>query len=415
MKTGSNDTMNFAAMDRRPGADAEPPRTAGRAPASGATGEIVPNSTMAVSVVFTVRNDAQGCRDLLDALGKQSSSPGEIIVVDGGSTDRTREIVRTAAHGLPQLRWIELPGANISQGRNAGIAAAGGDVIALTDSGCMPATDWLEKLTGPFRLDPSLQWVGGSYRVAPRSTFERVVGLATMRGQLDPIDPATFNPSARSMAFRKHVWSHARGFPEWLYTAEDTLFDLKLRRMGVPMRFAGDAVVEWRPRSGWRALARQFYLYARGNAHARLDERNGLYNLRNVALLLMSALLASINPVFFIATMLGAVYFFVRPWHGRCMRIARRMNAHRAYATALAIHWVVAVSDALGCLTGLVQRVTHSRRYRHARARYLELPATSDTPQPTGRPGCAGTLQHRPTPDDPANAATLVLQECPAT
>ncbi|NOS99185.1 MAG: glycosyltransferase [Phycisphaerales bacterium] len=349
-------------------------------------------NTPTISVVITVLNDAAGCEALLNALGEQTRTPDEIVFVDGGSTDQTRECIRTATRQMRQLRLIELPGANISRGRNVGIAAARGDVIALTDCGCRPAADWLHELTQPFRLNANVRWVGGAYSIDPHSLFERVVGLATMRGQLDPIDPKTFNPSARSMAFFKATWRRAGGFPEWLYTAEDTLFDVKLRRMGVAMHLAPRAVVAWRPRSTWRALARQFYFYGRGGGHARLGARNSCYNIRNAILLLLTIPLGLLKPSLWLLAALVGAYFFICPWHGKCFRIARQVRSGRAYVIALATHWVVAMSDAIGYIAGSVQRGLYPRRYHRTMIQYLNPAPASDGPLSFKRPPTADSI-----------------------
>ena len=68
--------------------------------------------------------------------GRLSRPPDEIVIADGGSTDRTVEIIRSAAQdGLP-VRLVMAPGTNISQARNRAIAAAASDIIACTDAGC---------------------------------------------------------------------------------------------------------------------------------------------------------------------------------------------------------------------------------------------------------------------------------------
>ena len=43
----------------------------------------------------------------------------------------------------------------------------------------------------------------------------------------------TFLPSGRSIAFKKSAWKEVGGYPENLYTGEDTLFDLKLKEKGL--------------------------------------------------------------------------------------------------------------------------------------------------------------------------------------
>jgi cellulose synthase/poly-beta-1,6-N-acetylglucosamine synthase-like glycosyltransferase len=80
----------------------------------------------------------------------------------------------------------------------------------------------------------------------------------------------SFLPSSRSVAFKKCCWEKVSGYPEWLYTAEDTLFDLKLKKSDCNFYFAKDAVVYWRVRDSFKAFLKQKFLYAKGNGEARI-------------------------------------------------------------------------------------------------------------------------------------------------
>jgi hypothetical protein len=63
------------------------------------------------------------------------------------------------------------------------------------------------------------------------------------------------------------------GYPEWAGHCEDILFDLALRRSGARFAFVPNALVYFRPRSSFRAFARQYFLYARGDGVANLWPR----------------------------------------------------------------------------------------------------------------------------------------------
>jgi glycosyltransferase involved in cell wall biosynthesis len=104
---------------------------------------------VAVSLIFTVKNEAGALPRLLDSIAAQTRAPDEIVVVDGGSTDATLDVLRARATSLP-LKIVSLPNANISQGRNAAIRAARGDIICSTDAGVRLESCWVEELVKPF-------------------------------------------------------------------------------------------------------------------------------------------------------------------------------------------------------------------------------------------------------------------------
>jgi len=224
---------------------------------------------MRVSVVTTVKNEEATIGEYLSALAAQSRTPDEVVIVDGGSSDETVAAIRERHLSGIAVEVIEEPGANIARGRNIGIARASSEVIAVTDSGCRPDGSWLENLLRPLDEDPSVDVVAGVVLGDARTPFEQcVVDVAVVDPAL--FDEERFHPISRNVAFRKSAWQRVGGYPEWLYTAEDTLFSVLLREAGCRIRLARDARVYWRPRGTFRQLFRQYFLYGVGNGRANL-------------------------------------------------------------------------------------------------------------------------------------------------
>ncbi|MCL4369141.1 MAG: glycosyltransferase [Actinobacteria bacterium] len=239
------------------------------------------------SVIVTVYNEAQSIEALLRSLLDQTRPPDEIVVVDGGSTDGTLDLLR--GFSAPRLVVREAPGANISQGRNLAIKAASHDIIACTDAGVRLEPDWLAQLTAPFASQSPPDVVCGFFAPDPQSAFERAMG-ATVLPEWGDADPARFLPSSRSVAFTKDAWQRAGGYPEWLDYCEDVVFDLQLRRAGLRFGHAPQALARFRPRSTLRAFVRQYYQYARGDGKADLYLKRHLiryatYTLAPIALI----------------------------------------------------------------------------------------------------------------------------------
>jgi len=325
------------------------------------------------SIVMTVRNDTVGTALTLGSLMRQTHPPKEIIVVDGGSDDGTLGVIRQYQHGPVPLRLIEAPNANIARGRNIGTAAATTDIIATTDAGCIADSRWLERLVTPFAEDRETDFVAGTYRIEPKSLLEHVVGLATMRGQLEPIDPKRFNPSARSMAYRKTLWERAGGWPDWVRYSEDTLFDHKIRRLNARWQVAEEAIVAWRPRESLRGIARQFYFYGTGRGHTQIEKESFLWNLRNMALVTVAAMLCLVSPWLFPLPVGLALYFFGVTHHDRAWRITVRTNRIGAYPLTMLVMNVVQFAHTTGYVIGSYQRWRDSARYRGRTEAYLTV------------------------------------------
>ena len=233
---------------------------------------------MKASVIMTVLDEGEAIRAVLDSLAAQSRPPDEVVIADGGSRDNTVAVIREYEDRLP-LKVFAAPGANISQGRNAAIRAASGQIIAVTDAGVRCDPDWLERLIAPFdqisnRQSPIVnpQIGAGFFHSDPQTVFELAMG-ATVLPEAREVNPQTYLPSSRSVAFRKEAWEAVGGYPERLDYSEDVVFDLRLRERYGPFVFAPEAIVHFRPRGSLRVFARQYYLYARGDGKANLFPR----------------------------------------------------------------------------------------------------------------------------------------------
>lgn len=226
---------------------------------------------MKVTLISTVKDCAASADAFLASLSAQTRAPDEVIIVDGGSSDGTAE----AYARDDRVTMIVEPGVNIARGRNVALAAATHDVVAATDADCELDDRWLEAIVAPIEdgADVSMGW----YEPMLDSTFDRCMAAVNLPLDAGEVDPATFNPSARSVAFRRGAIDIVGGYPEWLAIGEDMWVDQRWRELGMDMRFAPDAVVRWRLRPGLAATWRQYVGYARGDAHAGMHpERHAL-------------------------------------------------------------------------------------------------------------------------------------------
>ena len=225
---------------------------------------------MKVSLITTVKNAAEEIGPFLASLATQNLPPDEVVVVDGGSTDGTLERLREAGG----ITLLEEPGANIARGRNLAVAVATHDVIAVTDADCVLEPDWLEHLVAPLAEGADVSM--GFYRPISETFLQACVAAVNLP-DAGEIDSDRFMPSGRSVAFTREALAAAGGYPEWLDIGEDMYVDLRWRALGRSMRFAPDAVVNWRLRPTLRETWIQYFRYARGDAIAGMyAERHAL-------------------------------------------------------------------------------------------------------------------------------------------
>lgn len=225
-----------------------------------------------VALIATVLDEKPQLNRWLAALDAQTQTPDEIVVVDGGSTDGTWEMLQDwAVHSGATIR--RAPGTGIAAGRNLAIGLANAEIVVVTDAGTVADPCWLERLLDAF--EPDVDVVSGFFLPELARLWERALAATTLP-DVDEIDPHRFQPSSRSLAFRRSWWAAGVRYPEWLDYCEDLVWDFAMRRAGARFRFAPDAFVLFSVRPTLRSFVLQYYRYARGDGKAGLFARRHL-------------------------------------------------------------------------------------------------------------------------------------------
>lgn len=332
---------------------------------------------MRVSIISTVLNEGEAIRRLMDSLVSQTRRPDEIVVVDGGSRDNTVAVMQEYAGRLP-LRVLVEPGANISRGRNVAIAAAAGDVIASVDAGVWLEPQWLEELTRPlegYRRQgegpgehvtlPPPQAVAGFFVPDTRTIFQLAMG-ATVLPTVDEINPASFLPSSRSVAFTKAAWEATGGYPEWLDYCEDLIFDFRLRGVAGPFAWAPEAVAHFQPRDTLKSFFKQYYRYARGDGKADLWRKRHVIRYVTYLVIFPALVILSIahSPLWLLALLAGILAYCRTPLRRLRPHLAVLAPAERIKAVLFVpiIRAVGDVAKMLGYPAGWIWRLQNSSR-----------------------------------------------------
>ncbi|UBU13773.1 glycosyltransferase family 2 protein [Nonomuraea gerenzanensis] len=193
--------------------------------------------------------------------------PYEIIVVDA-SAGRLDAIA--AAH--PHVRWTAFtppPGVRttIPHQRNAGVRAAGGEIVVFTDAGCRPLDGWLRHLVAPI-TDEGESVVCGLV-TGPEGHDSLYDADARRRAA------ARYLPECGTgnLAVRRAVIDEVGGFDETFGYGSDVDFSWRVQNAGHRIRSAGEAVVthDWGDR---RRRLRRSYVYGKARARLYLKHRD---------------------------------------------------------------------------------------------------------------------------------------------
>ncbi|GAA0534803.1 glycosyltransferase [Halorubrum ejinorense] len=283
-----------------------------------------------VSVVIPVYNDPAGIEATLDSLRRQTATTDryEVIVVDNGSTDGTRDVVREylgdeAFDGIRLFVEDDVRGSYAA--RNAGISAATGSVIAFVDADMVVDPGWVEAVaremavTGADYLacDVRLFTTGDEGTVAE---YNRLNDLHVERF----IEELSFAPTCCLVVTRALI-EGVGGFDARLQSSGDLEFGNRVAASGRDLRYAPDVVMYHPTRTTLGALLRKSRRVGRGKTQLRryYPERYG------------SPILAALNPAAFLPPRPSFMRRSVRDW---AELPARRKLAFLvvAYVTSLA-------------------------------------------------------------------------------
>ncbi len=188
-----------------------------------------------VSIVIPAYNGAHHLRRAIPMLDAQTYAPVEIVVVDDGSRDNTREALTELAEGRSHLRWVRQDNGGAGAARNRGVAEARGEFIAFLDCDDIWPDNAVQARMAPF-LDHDDPEVMGVYCPAD---FIDEQGRKILDGPLfnytQPFDRLYFSSVTGSLfspscvIVRKTAFDLVNGFRQELSPAED--FDLWQRML----------------------------------------------------------------------------------------------------------------------------------------------------------------------------------------
>lgn len=114
---------------------------------------------MKISVVIPAYNEEKYLPRTLESIGQLDRKPDEIIVIDGGSTDKTPEVAKK--YGATP---VIVPHRGIGFARQMGVESAKGDIVAFTDADTVVPHDWLTKIEQTLSQE-HVSAVYGGFRV----------------------------------------------------------------------------------------------------------------------------------------------------------------------------------------------------------------------------------------------------------
>jgi glycosyltransferase involved in cell wall biosynthesis len=216
-----------------------------------------------VSVVVTVKNEGRHIARLLDSLLVQEP-PFEVVVVDALSRDGTWEtLTRYASEHHETVRVVQKFGSR-GIGRNTGVQAAHGELVAFIDGDCFADSRWLHEFRGAFAKSDVV--AGETVALGP-PRYAQLGRVELFQKGSDVTFPSC------NLGYRRSVFLALHGFDPRFITAEDIDLNLRAVESGATIGSVPSARVYHQ----MRPTILRFLLQAFWNGYGRkqLTEKHG--------------------------------------------------------------------------------------------------------------------------------------------
>jgi glycosyltransferase involved in cell wall biosynthesis len=202
-------------------------------------------SDSAVSVILVVRNGERFLGEALDSVFLSETTPVEVLVIDGGSTDRTMEIAR----GFPLTRVVAQEGTGIGSAYNQGIGLARGELLAFISHDDIWEPGKLDRQVGYMRDHPEVGYTVSMVRHFLEAGAQMPAGF-----RVELLERPVPGLLMEALVARPRVFRQVGLFDPRFLVSEDTDWFARARDARVPMAILPEVLVRKRVHGGNSSL-----------------------------------------------------------------------------------------------------------------------------------------------------------------
>ena len=232
--------------------------------------------TNTISIIVPVYNRPNELEELLDTLSQQSDHEFEVIVVEDGSTESSKDVAHRYGAKL-DIKYYEKTNSGPGQSRNYGCDRAKGDYYIFLDSDCLAPEKYMEIVKQELK-DNYVDAFGGPDRAHESfDRFQKAISYSMtsffttggIRGASERMDK--FYPRSFNMGISKDVYLQTKGFSKMRF-GEDIDLSMRILSLGFHTRLLKEAFVFHKRRSTFRQFFKQ--VYNSGIARINLAKRH---------------------------------------------------------------------------------------------------------------------------------------------
>ena len=308
-----------------------------------------------VSIICPIYNEEQFIENCIQSILAQDypSSKRELLLVDGGSTDRTRELIEPYLKLYSNIQLIDNPHRTAPYAMNIGIRAAKGKYICRIDAHSSFPANYVSTLLRHMQEIPDAANVGAACRTEPRNNSPKAKAIALVLSNRFGVGGSSFRIGVDRVTevdtvpfgfFKKHIFEEVGLYNESLTRNQDIEFNKRIVHMGGKIYLIPDTYCTYYARATYTDLASNNYANGKWNiltVHYTNDIRS--LSLRHfIPLLFVISIPTGISIILYLVIM--SIISF---------RLALQYRLNYLYMLLAFI--VLHISYGVGSLIGLIQ------------------------------------------------------------
>jgi cellulose synthase/poly-beta-1,6-N-acetylglucosamine synthase-like glycosyltransferase len=264
-----------------------------------------------VSIVIPMYNEEKYISTLIDSINALDYPPEkiEIIIVDGRSTDGSRELVYELTKAESRIKLLDNPAQKTPSGLNVGVKGSSGEVVIILGAHSTLHKDFVTKNVDTIRQE-NVVCAGGRIVNRGHTYFQRLVGIAMSTRFGMGSAPYRYSKKVKSVdtvmfgAYDRNIFDEIGFFEEKRVISEDAEFNWRIRQAGYTIVFNPEIISYYYPRDTFGKLIKQFFRYGILRVNVLKKHRTGVNRFHILPPLYVLFLLVLIIGGFFNTSLL---------------------------------------------------------------------------------------------------------------
>lgn len=224
-----------------------------------------------ISIICPIYNEERYIADCIESILQQdyNQEDMEVLLIDGMSTDRTREIIKDYTNKYPQVRLLDNPHRGIPYALNIGIKSSIGEIIVRVDAHCSYPNNYVSRLVYELRRLKA-ENVGAQINTRPANNTVECLAIAIGSSHRFGVGNSIFRVGASEVrkvdtvpfgCYNRKIFASVGLYDEKLACNEDYEFNARIINRGGSIYIIPDVVIDYMARDSMSKMRKMYYQY----------------------------------------------------------------------------------------------------------------------------------------------------------